>query len=197
MPKFLDKREPFEKKIVKEEYKPLMDYSILKVELEEEKKLIECEKVLSFHTEKTTEHLLSISETLVNAQKVLSNHSGGTFKKWFEGLGLKKDFVYTCIKKHELYIQYKKENIMNLPERVIREITKKEQEYNELNIIEIIDSKKPTQKLKEIKKELSDCTTTKKENKDSKEKKLEKIELEISRLEEKIKKLLVEKEKLK
>ena len=95
-----------------------MDYSILKVE-SEEKKLIECEKVLSFHTEKTTEYLLSIPETLVNTQKVLSNHSGGIFKNWFKGLGMKKDFVYTCINKYELYVQYKKENIMNLPERVI------------------------------------------------------------------------------
>ncbi|MGL4403494.1 MAG: hypothetical protein ACRCTS_07230 [Fusobacteriaceae bacterium] len=155
MSSFLKKREVFRGEPAKKinEYKPIADYEKLELEEEEVKSLIECEKNIIFHQQKTKEHLMSISETLFQAQRILANHNGGTFRMWFEDLGLKKDFVYMCLKRYNLYLHYEKDSVMELPEKVIKEITKEksEVEFQESDILKIIEAEKPNEVLKEIK----------------------------------------------
>ncbi|MGL4733111.1 MAG: hypothetical protein ACRCWN_05430, partial [Fusobacteriaceae bacterium] len=118
----MKKREVFRGEPVKKinEYRPIADYERLELEEREIKSLIECEKNIIFHQQKTKEHLMSISETLYEAQGILSSHHGGTFRMWFEDLGLKKDFVYMCLKRYNLYLHYEKDVVMELPEKIIK-----------------------------------------------------------------------------
>lgn len=172
MNKFLGKREIFQEvKKKSNEYKEIVDYNSLEIEIEDKNKLIECEKNIVFHQQKTAEHLMAISETLFNAQEVLASYgNNGKFRLWFESLGMKKDFVYMCLKRYGLYVQYNMNKVMELPEKVVKEITKQDSEvvYEEADIVKIIEATKPSVILKEIKedklssifnKSLSGCPT--------------------------------------
>lgn len=164
MGKFLKNRDVFKGEVAKKinEYKPVADYELLEVNDREKKELIECEKNIIFHQQKTKEHLMAISETLFKAQEILANHRGGTFRIWFEDLGLKKDFVYMCIKRYRLYLDYENDRVMELPEKVIKEITKESRDiqFSDEDIVKIIEAEKPATILQEIKCELSGNPTT-------------------------------------
>ena len=164
MSNFLKKREVFRGEPVKKinEYRPIADYERLELEEREIKSLIECEKNIIFHQQKTKEHLMSISETLYEAQGILSSHHGGTFRMWFEDLGLKKDFVYMCLKRYNLYLHYEKDVVMELPEKIIKEITKEKPtiELHDEDILKIIEADRPAEVLKEIKTHLLENNET-------------------------------------
>jgi hypothetical protein len=96
------------------------------------------------------EHLMGISENLYKAQSLLASHKGGTFYKWFESLGLKKDFVYMCIRRYELYLKYRKEEVMKLPDRVVKEVAKLSKDLEDERVYEIIEAPRPQAKIKEL-----------------------------------------------
>lgn len=205
MSKFFKNRDPFKGDAVKKinEYKPVANYDIFEIDIEEKKELIECEKNIIFHQQKTTEHLMAISETLFKAQHLLANHGTGNFRSWFEDLGLKKDFVYMCLKRYNLYIHYEKESVMSLPEKIVKEITKENNpvKFQEEDIIKILESEKPGEIIKEIKNHLSGNPTndyidlpSEEEKRKEKEKQLKEINLEIKYYQEMLK--ILKKKKL-
>lgn len=154
--KIFSLRDPFPEKndvsaIVVDKYVPKVNYGELEITPQEKEDLIEYEKGVLFHGNKMQDHLLGISENLYKAQGLLADHRGGTFYKWFEGLGLKKDFVYMCIKRYDLYLRYKREEVMKLPDRVVKEVTKLSKDLGEDRVYEIIEAPKPTEKIKEFK----------------------------------------------
>lgn len=149
-------RDPFPEKndvsaIVVDKYTPKINYGELEITPQEKENLIEYEKGVLFHGSKMQDHLLGISENLYKAQMLLADHRGGTFYKWFEGLGLKKDFVYMCIKRYDLYLKYKREEVMKLPDRVVKEVVKLSKDLSEERVYEIIEASKPNEKIKEFK----------------------------------------------
>lgn len=156
MSKFLSQRNAFEKskkvKIV-DDYIPVVNYEQLELNEIDLKKLIDCEKNVIFHQQKSIEHLFSLSETLSEAQKVLANYKNGSFRSWFEGLGLKKDFVYMCIKRYDLYLNYDNKKVMSIPEKIVKSLSR-DSIKKEL-VLEILDSDKPTKKYEEVKNILS------------------------------------------
>ncbi|MGL4534733.1 MAG: hypothetical protein ACRCUA_06725 [Fusobacteriaceae bacterium] len=217
MSKFFKNRDPFKGDVVKKinEYRPVANYDILEIDIEEKKELIECEKNIIFHQQKTAEHLMAISETLYKAQHLLANHGTGNFGIWFEDLGLKKDFVYMCLKRYSLYLHYENETVMSLPEKIIKEITKENtpQKFQDEDIIKILEAEKPAEIIKKIKFRLSGCPTNEiiSSHKDrdgivveiyssneelKKEQRLKAINVEIKELEKKLESLKKEKKKI-
>ena len=108
-----------------DEYISKVNYNALEVNDSDLKKLIECEKNILFHQQKSIEHLLALSETLFEAQQVLANYKNGSFRNWFENVGLKKDFVYMCLKRYNLYLSYNSDKVMAIPEKIIKELSNK------------------------------------------------------------------------
>lgn len=155
MSKFLRDRNTFrEKSLGKkiEEYKSLIDYEKYELNAEDLKSMINYEKEVIFHNNKAKEHLISLSETLYKAQQLLANYKNGGFREWFETLGLKKDFVYMCLKRYNLYLDYKDDKVMMIPEVIIKDISKKNLTRD--NVLEILNDEAPQKKYKEIKQNI-------------------------------------------
>ncbi|MGL5348988.1 MAG: hypothetical protein ACRCZO_02560 [Cetobacterium sp.] len=158
MSKFFKDRTAFKevKKVkIVDEYLPIVDYTELGLKEEDLKKMINCEKNILFHQQKSIEHLLSLSETLYEAQQVLSNYKNGGFKNWFEEMGLKKDFVYMCLKRYNLYLNYENEKVMAIPEKMVKELSTTKIVLPKEKILEILKSEKPVKRYEEIKNILS------------------------------------------
>lgn len=153
MAKFLKERKTFKesdsvKKI--DDYKTVVNYYSFFLDDDDLKKMIDYEKNVLFHQQKSKEHLLALSETLYKAQKLLANYKNGGFRDWFQALGLKKDFVYMCLKRYSLYLDYSNDKVMMIPEVIIKDISKNN--LTKENIVEILNNDKPQEKYREIKK---------------------------------------------
>lgn len=164
MSKFLIKRDPFNKEKKSKEEITLVDYNIFEIDENEKKILIQCEKNIIFHQEKTKEHLIAISETLYEAQRVLAKHGNGTFRTWFESLGLKKDFVYMCLKRNELSLELKSDKIFNIPEKAVKIINRAKEVIDIEEIKVVIERENPSKIAKIITESLSGNPTNLKEN---------------------------------
>jgi hypothetical protein len=101
------------------------------------------------------------------------------FGKWYESLGFKKDFVYLCLDRRQLSIQYNSKEIYKLPDRIIKDIKKIEKENEEV-VVEILEAENLREKLKEIKESLNQNRT--KENKDLRKEKIREKLIKISKI---------------
>ena len=126
----------------------LVDYKSLELNNEDEQVLMSYEKEACNYFQQATKNIYELSRVLYNANKLLSNYKSGTFTLWFEGLGLKRSFVYDCISRYEVLLSYKnvdeaevtditvdeddKEEIMSLPIRVINDIKRLELKSDEI-----------------------------------------------------------------
>lgn len=138
------------------------DFGIVETEIKT--KLINYEKKAVYHANQLNKSVMELSKIFSEAQKILANHSGGTFKKWFEELGFKKDFVYMCLKRNDLFLEVRDDKVFQIPERAIKTISKIKDKINKEEIKEIIQSDKPTDKAKEKENQLSGSPTTEEEN---------------------------------
>ena len=89
------------------------------------------------------------------AQKTLASSKTGTFVKWFESLGFKKDFVYMLLKRNELFMEVANERIFEIPEKAIKTISKIKDKVNVNEILEIVNAEKPVIIAKEKENNLS------------------------------------------
>ena len=199
------------------------DYS--EFEEKEKENLLELEKKALYSGEIIINNIKELAEIFSEAQNVFAKkNKNGIFRKWYEALGFKKDFVYLCLEKKKLSTKYNDEKIFQLPDRSIKTIKKMDEKVeNENRISTILKDENTVEKLKEIKKEeklekklekkeitedsiddnqLNIHGKTKKEVEEeknsTKERNLiENIQLEIKEIERKIMELEIEKEKLK
>lgn len=142
-------------------YVSLIDYENCGIIEEDIKsKLINCEKKAVHHGNEMAKNIMELSKVFSEAQGLLSNHSGGTFKIWFESLGFKKDFVYMCLKRNNLYLEVEDQKVFMIPERAIKTISKIKDKVESRDILEIVNSEKPVQAAKEKEIELSGNPTT-------------------------------------
>ena len=84
---------------------------------------------------------------------MLFRSKNGKFKEWFEALGLKKDFVYMCLKRYNLYLDYNNDKVMMIPEIMIKDFTK-QNIFSKGLISEILEDEKPQEKYKSIKRNI-------------------------------------------
>ena len=125
--------------------------------IEEEKdisNLMKLEKEVIFHQEKTIEHIMKYSEAIYAANQIFSHKGSGSFGAWTENLGISRETANVAIRRYSVYLEQKNEKIMLLPTRVIKAITGKNKEnFEEAEIIEVIEAEKPSQVLSQIKNE--------------------------------------------
>ncbi|MGL5001169.1 MAG: hypothetical protein ACRC6J_05560 [Cetobacterium sp.] len=137
--------------IKKEVFNSKFDYS--EFHLDDKESLIELEKKATHTGNLLKENLKDFGEVFLEAHKIFSNNKNGAFGKWYELLGFKKDFVYLCLDRRELSLQYNSTEVYRLPDRFIKDIKKIE---NSDDVIEILQSSNPKEKLKEFKENSKD-----------------------------------------
>lgn len=138
--------------IKKEKFDSNFDYTGFNIN--DKEYLIELEKKAIYTGNLLKENVKELGDVFLEAHKIFSNNKNGMFGKWYENLGFKKDFVYLCLDRKQLSIQYNSTTIYKLPDRVIKDLKKIEKENEEI-IVEILNSENPKEKLKEIKQSLN------------------------------------------
>ncbi|MGL4947021.1 MAG: hypothetical protein ACRC4X_05065 [Cetobacterium sp.] len=196
----LDNYKKSEVVIKKEKFKSTFDYS--QFNFDDKEHLIELEKKALHTGTLLKENLKELGDVFLEAKEVFSNNKNGMFGKWYESLGFKRDFVYLCLDRRVLSLQYTSSDVYELPDRVIKEIKKIEKPED---VVEILEAENPKEKLREFKEshtvlEAESFEDLKKEELKLKlinisktvntskftEKKLERLEKIISRLEKEL-----------
>ena len=164
----------------------------------EEEELIVLESKIKFHEKKTMEHILSYSEAIFQGNLIFSNNRNGNFGKWIEELGISRETANTAIRRYTLFKERDNKKILELPGRVVKELTgKNKSTYDDNEIVEIIESEKPMIALNALRvKKLEEKLVIEEEMEDylykliiSKKASVKKIENEILELEERYKNL--------
>lgn len=138
--------------IKKDKFESRFDYTDFNQE--DKEILIELEKKATHTGNLLKENLKELGDVFLEAHKIFSNNKNGMFGKWYESLGFKKDFVYLCLDRRQLSLQYNSNEIYKLPDRAIKDI-KKIEKNNEKIVFEILESENPKEKIKEFKENLS------------------------------------------
>ena len=127
-----------------------INYEELDISGTEKEKLIKYENDITFHKEKSIEHIFKYSKAIFEANQIFSNRGNGLFGKWIEKLGIDRDSANVAIRKYSLFLEYqtkglkKPEKVLELPNRTVKT------NFKETEIIEVITSDNPSSKLKEI-----------------------------------------------
>ena len=134
-----------------------IDYEKLDISGIEKEKLIKYENDITFHKEKSMEHIFKYSKAIFEANQIFSNKGNGFFGKWIEKLGVDRDSANVAIRKYSLYLKYQTkgleepEKVLALSNRTVKTLTgQKKDDFKETEIIEVITSDDPSSKLKEI-----------------------------------------------
>ncbi|MGL5917853.1 MAG: hypothetical protein ACRCYM_01235, partial [Cetobacterium sp.] len=142
----LDNYKKSEVVIKKEKFKSIFDYS--QFNFDDKEHLIELEKKALHTGTLLKENLKELGDVFLEAKEVFSNNKNGMFGKWYESLGFKRDFVYLCLDRRVLSLQYTSSDVYELPDRVIKEIKKIEKPED---VVEILEAENPKEKLREFK----------------------------------------------
>lgn len=133
-----------------DDYKSSFDYKAFEVSEDDAEKLTRFEQDIKNHKKRTMESLMAMSKILYNARNILANNKNGTFCIWHESLGLNREAVSVMLKRYDLYLQTKNKNVMELPVRAVKAITKIENKFSGEQIKEIIEAEKPLEKINDI-----------------------------------------------
>ena len=122
-----------------------IDYEELDISGTEKEELIKYENDITFHKEKSMEHIFKYSKAIFEANQIFSNKGNGSFGKWIEKLGIDRDSANVAIRKYSLYLEYQSkgleepEKVLTLPNRTVKTLTgHKKENFQETEIIEVI-----------------------------------------------------------
>lgn len=93
-------------------------------ETKEVENLKELEKRANYSGNLLKENIMELGEVFMEAQNIFSAKGNGSFGTWYESLGFKKDFIYMCIDRRRLALEYKNEEVYQLTDKNIKEIKK-------------------------------------------------------------------------
>lgn len=124
-------------------YIPKLDYNDFDLNEDTQNILIKFEEKVIFHAQELSKNTIELSKIFFQAQQTLSSAKTGTFTKWYEALGFKKDFVYMLLKRNELFIEIGSEKIFSIPEKAIKEISKIKNQATLNELEKVIHSEKP------------------------------------------------------
>lgn len=167
------------------QYYSKIDYSQFNLNEKDTEQMKIYEKNAIFHGKEIIKNNMELSKIFYEAQKTLSKYGKGSFGKWFKSLGFKRTFVYMCLKRNSLFLEYKNEKIFNIPEKTLNEISKIKEKISNNEIIEILNSEKPMDTVKSLSGNRINESTE-----------LEKLQKEIKLLEKKLKELKLLEKKL-
>lgn len=115
--------------IVKNESIYNIDYEELEISPEQKKELVKYENDITFHKNKSSEHIFKYCKAIYEANQIFANNRNGSFGKWIEKLGIDKDGAYIAIRKYLLYLEYENKGlkepkkVLELPNRTIKTLT--------------------------------------------------------------------------
>ncbi len=117
------------------------------------------EKVLQ-NINKMQRATFEFCQGLYEAQILLAKAKTGAFMAWYENLGLKKDNVYRAVERYRLFLDTNNNKVFELSHNVVKSLRKEIAEYKGESenlsedfiseIVEVVESEKPIEKLKEI-----------------------------------------------
>lgn len=140
---------------IKEKYNPILNYDEFELENLQKEQMIIFEEKAIHHANELSKNTIALSKIFYEAQKTLASAGTGSFVKWYEALGFKKDFVYMLLKRNELFMEVENERIFEIPEKAIKTISKIKDKVNVKEILEIVNAEKPVIVAKEIEVSLS------------------------------------------
>lgn len=134
---------------IKEKYNPILNYDDFELEIDQKEKMIVFEKKAVFHAQELSKNTIELSKVFSAAQKTLAACKTGTFVKWYEALGFKKDFVYMLLKRNDLFLELSNEKVFQIPEKAIKTISKIKDKVDTKVILDIVNAEKPVEVAKE------------------------------------------------
>lgn len=139
----------------KKKYTPVIDYDEFGLEVSQKKQMIYFEEKAVYHANELSKNTIELSKIFYEAQKTLSAAKTGTFVRWYESLGFKKDFVYMLLKRNDLFLELSNEKVFQIPEKAIKTISKIKDKVDTKEILDIVNSEKPVEVAKEKESYLS------------------------------------------
>jgi hypothetical protein len=134
-----------------------IDYDELNIDGKEKEELIKYENDITFHREKSMQHIFKFSRAIYEANSVFSKKGNGNFGKWIEKVGIDRDSANIAIRKYRLYLETENKGlveakkVLTLTNRTIKTLTgQKKSEFSEAEVIEVITAENSSEKLKEI-----------------------------------------------
>lgn len=134
-----------------------IDYDELNIDGKEKEELIKYENDITFHREKSMQHIFKFSRAIYEANSVFSKKGNGNFGKWIEKIGIDRDSANIAIRKYRLYLETENKGlveakkVLTLTNRTIKALTgQKKSEFSEAEVIEVITAENSSEKLKEI-----------------------------------------------
>lgn len=134
-----------------------IDYDELNIDGKEKEELIKYENDITFHKEKSMQHIFKFSRAIYEANSVFSKKGNGNFGKWIEKVGIDRDSANIAIRKYRLYLETENKGlveakkVLTLTNRTIKALTgQKKSEFSEAEVIEVITAENSSEKLKEI-----------------------------------------------
>ena len=113
--------------------------------------LMKLENEVKFHQEKTLEHIMRYSEAIYEANKIFAKRGSGSFGLWTDNLKISRETANVAVRRYTMYLESKNEKVMELPTRVIKQLTGQNKEaYENSEIMEVIEAENPTKMLVEI-----------------------------------------------
>lgn len=152
--------------------------------------LIELEERMLHSKDILATQLKKVAEILFEAQEIFANNKNGSFGKWYENLGYKKDFVYMCLDRKNLALKYDNKEIYQLPERAVKDLKKFDKKEEKEIILDILTDPAPIKKLKEIKE-----IEKQKQDKNKQKEEIDPNQTSLFEVEEKVEEVLSVKDK--
>lgn len=134
-----------------------INYGELNINGKEKEELIKYENDITFHREKSMEHIFKFSRAIYEANQIFAKKGVGTFNMWIEKIGIDRDSANIAIRKYKLYLETENQGliepkkVLTLTNRTIKALTgQKKSEFSEAEVIEVITAENSSEKLKEI-----------------------------------------------
>ena len=134
-----------------------INYDELNIDGKEKEALIKYENDITFHREKSMQHIFKFSRAIYEANQIFAKKGVGTFNIWIEKIGINRDSANIAIRKYKLYLETENrgliepEKVLTLTNRTIKTLTgQKKSEFSEAEVIEVITAENSSEKLKEI-----------------------------------------------
>ena len=134
-----------------------INYDELNIDGKEKEELIKYENDITFHREKSMQHIFKFSRAIYEANQIFAKKGVGTFNMWIEKVGVNRDSANVAIRKYRLYLETENKGlveakkVLTLTNRTIKALTgQKKSEFSEAEVIEVINAENSSEKLKEI-----------------------------------------------
>ena len=151
------------------------------------KRVTETEEEIIRTAKQIAKKNLEMGKLLYETQQLMASYKNGTFVAWFTYMGLDKNFVYREINRWELFRKLRNPQIAEASVRTI-DFIKKHEELEEDKITEILENpKQASEKIKSIIEEkILDAEEAGTEDEITKiDEKIKKLELQLEKLKEK------------